>query len=159
MKSPPASIIAWHLRRILWTRFSAYSFRDLQIARICCESYFKLRIFFLRSFILMNAHTFSTGLASGDCAGQFKVTMPFSSFHALHVLLRCLGSLSFWRIQSKCVRIVSWNTWIPFLHNFSHAWCKDKSGFFANRARIDFFYLWCQFFRCPGENKMFIKSI
>jgi len=38
----------------------------------------------------MYDHTFSMGLASGDIAGHSIVVTLFSSFHALHSLLRCL---------------------------------------------------------------------
>jgi len=53
---------------------------------------------FLHSWSRMN-YKFSKGFKSGDCAGQFKLRIPFFCINSLFNLAVFFGSLSSWKIQ------------------------------------------------------------
>ncbi len=65
-----------------------------------------ITIDFLCCFI--QAHTFSIVLKSGQCAGQFSLSIPFSCIYISTFLARCIGQLS-----PKNARPSFFNFWIP----------------------------------------------
>ena len=94
-------LLSWHLLCMLSTSFSAYFVgRERYTSLIRRESCFRVNARLPASLLITTLHTFSTGFASEDCEGQSKVVMPFSAFQNVQRWLRCLGSLSSWRIQS-----------------------------------------------------------
>lgn len=81
--------MASHLFSIFCNTFSQ---RYSQIPSVC--------IFFPHSLSFFNAQTFSFKLASELWASQSNVMVSFSSFQWAQNRLRCLGSLSFFKIHS-----------------------------------------------------------